>query len=51
MAFKSRLRRLFDLFTNMCEEYLRKMCILVSNKASYIKYIALAIDPFLGPCY
>ena len=26
------------------------MCTLVLNKAFSIKYIALASDPFLGPC-
>ena len=35
----------------MCKEYLRKMCILVLNETLQIKYIDLAIDPFLGPCY
>ena len=42
---------LFDFSTSMCKEYLRKMCILVLNTTLTVKYIALAIDPFLDPCY
>ena len=27
------------------------LCICTGNKVLYLKYIALATDPFLGPCY
>ena len=27
------------------------MCVLVRHKTSSIKYIALAVGPFSGPCY
>ena len=42
---------LVDFSAKMCKEYLCTMCILELNKTLSIAYIALAIDPFLGPCY
>ena len=37
--------------TKICKDYLCEMCILVSKRSLSIEYIALPLDPFLGPCY